>query len=97
MSGLSERERAIRQRLKGDFPHYAEKCLKIRPKKGEIVAFSLNRVQQEIHERLVGVYEASMEARPVNDKNGEEKGFTSRVTSLGSQVAIARARACVVG
>ncbi len=41
MSGLSERERAIRQRLKGDFPQYAEKCLKIRPKKGEIVAFSL--------------------------------------------------------
>ncbi len=52
MSGLSERERAIRQRLKGDFPHYAEKCLKIRSKKGEIVAFELNRVQREIHERL---------------------------------------------
>ena len=52
MSGLPERERAILQRLKGDFPHYAEKCLKIRPKKGEVVAFNLNRVQLEIHERL---------------------------------------------
>ena len=52
MSGLQERERAILQRLKGDFPHYAEKCLKIRPKKGEIIAFELNRVQREIHERL---------------------------------------------
>ena len=52
MSGLPEREKAILQRLKGDFPHYAEKCLKIRPKKGEIIAFELNRVQREIHERL---------------------------------------------
>ncbi len=52
MSGLPERERAILQRLKGDFPHYAEKCLRIRPKKGEIIAFELNRVQREIHDRL---------------------------------------------
>ena len=52
MSGLPEREKAILQRLKGDFPHYAEKCLKIRPKKGEIIAFKLNRVQREIHDRL---------------------------------------------
>ncbi len=52
MSGLPEREKAILQRLKGDFPHYAEKCLKIRPKKGEIIAFELNRVQREIHDRL---------------------------------------------
>ena len=29
MSNLSEREKAARQRLKNDFPHYAEKCLKI--------------------------------------------------------------------
>ena len=52
MSGLPERERAIFQRLKGDFPHYAGKCLKIRPKKGEIIAFELNGVQHEIHARL---------------------------------------------
>ncbi len=52
MSGLPERERAIFQRLKGDFPHYAGKCLRIRPKKGEIIAFELNGVQHEIHARL---------------------------------------------
>ncbi len=52
MSGLTEREKAIFQRLTGDFPHYASKCLKIRPKKGEIIAFELNRVQREIHDRL---------------------------------------------
>ena len=32
MSDLSEREKGIRQRLKDDFPHYAKKCLTIRPK-----------------------------------------------------------------
>ena len=52
MSGLPEREKAILQRLKGDFPHYAKKCLKIRPKKGAVVAFELNRVQREIHDQL---------------------------------------------
>ena len=52
MSGLSERERAIRRQLKGDFPHYAAKCLKIRPKSGGLVPLVLNRVQLEIHGRL---------------------------------------------
>ena len=52
MSGLPERQKAILQRLKGDFPHYAKKCLKIRPKKGAVVAFELNRVQREIHDQL---------------------------------------------
>ncbi len=52
MSGLPEREKAILQRLKSDLPHYASRCLKIRPKKGEIIAFKLNRVQREILDRL---------------------------------------------
>ena len=40
------------------------------------------RIDQDwVIERLVGVYEASMEARPVNDKNGEEKGFTFNPTA----------------
>ena len=37
--------------------------------------------QDWVIERLVGVYEASMEARPVCDKNGEEKGFTFNPTA----------------
>ena len=52
MSGLPEREKAILQRLKGDFPHYAAKCLKIRPKAGGLIPLELNRVQRFIHERL---------------------------------------------
>ncbi len=37
--------------------------------------------QDWVIERLVGVYEASMGARPVCGKNGEEKGFTFNPTA----------------
>lgn len=46
---MDERERAIRQKLKSDFPHYAQKCLKIRSESGEIVPFVLNYAQEHIH------------------------------------------------
>lgn len=49
---LSERERAIRRRMRDDFQHYAEKCLKIRTKPGEIVPFRMNHVQKLVHDRL---------------------------------------------
>lgn len=49
---LSAREKAIRQRLKDDLPHYAEKCLKVRAKSGAIVPLILNRAQKHIHDRL---------------------------------------------
>ena len=58
MSGLSEREKAICQRLKDDYEHYALKCLKIRPKHvgGEaqpgLIPFRLNAVQQQLHARI---------------------------------------------
>ena len=46
------KERAIRQRLKDDFEHYAGKCLKIRTKAGAIVPFALNGPQKYIHQRV---------------------------------------------
>jgi hypothetical protein len=49
---LSDRERAIRQRLKDDLPHYAHKCLKIRAKTGAIEPLTFNRAQMYIHQRL---------------------------------------------
>lgn len=49
---LSEKRRRIKQRLKDDFPHYAEKCLKIRKKDGGIAPLELNKAQLYIHERL---------------------------------------------
>lgn len=45
-------EKAIRQKLKDDFIHYAAKCLKIRSKSGSIEPLVLNRAQSYIHQRL---------------------------------------------
>ncbi len=50
MNALPPSERKIRQRLKDDLPHYAEKCLSIRPKGGGLIPFVLNEVQMLIHE-----------------------------------------------
>ena len=52
MSNMSDREKAIRQKLKDDFQHYASKCLKLRSKAGKIQAFNMNRSQRFVHERL---------------------------------------------
>lgn len=52
MSSLSDRERAIRQKLKDDFEHYAPKCLRIRTKAGDVQQYRLNRSQLYLHERL---------------------------------------------
>jgi hypothetical protein len=49
---LSDRERAVRQKLKDDFQHYAQKCLRIRTKSGAVVPFELNKAQLYIHGRL---------------------------------------------
>jgi hypothetical protein len=49
---MDDKERAIRQRLKDDFPHYASKCLKIRTKSGKVVPLELNEAQQYIHSKV---------------------------------------------
>ena len=49
---LSEREIQIRQKLKDDFTHYAQKCLKIRTKEGVVYPLTLNQAQLYIHDRI---------------------------------------------
>lgn len=49
---MKDTERAIRQRLKDDFVHYAEKCLKIRLKTGGVAPLILNPAQRYIHDML---------------------------------------------
>ncbi len=49
---MHDREIQIRQKLKSDFIHYADKCLKIRSKSGEIAPFRLNKAQLHIHSQL---------------------------------------------
>jgi len=51
-ASLSDRERAIRQKLKDDLEHYASRCLKIRTKSGQIEPFTFNKAQRYIHGRL---------------------------------------------
>lgn len=46
---ITAREKAIRQRLKDDFLHYAPRCLKIRTKAATIVPLALNEAQMLIH------------------------------------------------
>lgn len=52
MSSLTDRERAIRLRLRDDFRHYARKCLVIRTKSGSTADLSLNAAQAYLHARL---------------------------------------------
>ena len=49
---MDGKERAIRQRLKDDFVHYALKCLKIRTKAGAIAPLELNTAQKYIHSKV---------------------------------------------
>jgi hypothetical protein len=49
---LSEREFAIRRRLKADLEHYAARCLKIRTKAGKIEPLLFNRMQRFLHSRI---------------------------------------------
>lgn len=49
---MDAEERAIRQKLKDNLPHYATKCLKIRTKSGAIHPLVLNTAQSYVHEKL---------------------------------------------
>lgn len=49
---MDEVEKKIRIKLRDDFCHYAIKCLKIRPKEGQLSEFKLNKAQLFIHEKV---------------------------------------------
>ena len=49
---MTPEDRAILQKLKSDFIHYASKCLKIRTKSGSVEPFTLNKAQLHIHQEL---------------------------------------------
>lgn len=78
MSGLPDRERAIRQRLKDDLPHYAAKCLRIRTKAGAIEPLSFNRAQTYVHERLEEQRAATGKVRALILK-GRQQGMSTYV------------------
>lgn len=75
---MDERERAIRQRLKDDYAHYASKCLKIRTKEGSIEPFLLNKAQQYIHEQLEAQRQKTGRVRAIILK-GRQQGCSTYV------------------
>ena len=78
MSGLNERERAIRQRLKNDYAHYASRCLKIRTKTGSVEPLIFNRAQAYIHQRLESQKAATGKVRALILK-GRQQGVSTYV------------------
>ena len=78
MTALSDKELAIRQRLKDDFPHYASKCLWIRTKSGSIEPLILNKAQQYIHERIEAQRKDSGRVRAIILK-GRQQGCSTYV------------------
>ncbi|NNC01882.1 hypothetical protein HJC10_03310 [Corallococcus exiguus] len=75
---LSPQEKAIRQRLKDDFPHYAAKCLRIRTKDGGVEPFALNEAQAYLHQRLEEQAQRTGRVRAIVLK-GRQQGCTTYV------------------
>lgn len=79
---LNDRERAIRQRLKDDFPHYARKCLKIRAKSGKVLPFELNSAQQILHEAAESQIRECGKVRIIIVK-GRQQGCSTYIAGRG--------------
>ncbi len=75
---MTSRERAIRRRLRDDYPHYAAKCLKIRAKDGSIEPFVLNKAQLYLHGKLEAQREATGKVRALVLK-GRQQGVSTYI------------------
>lgn len=73
---LSERERAIRQRLKDDFKHYAPRCLKIRTKAARIEPLVLNDAQLLIDSKIEEQLARTGRVRAILLKGRQQGGST---------------------
>lgn len=78
MASLSDRERAIRRRLRDDFSHYAAKCLRIRTKGGSVEPLILNRAQLFLHGELEAQREATGKVRALVLK-GRQQGISTYI------------------
>ena len=80
MSGLGPEQTAILQKLKDDFPHYAERCLTIRAKDGRTAPLKLNRAQRFVHARLEQQKAAAGKVRALILK-ARQQGLSTYVTA----------------
>lgn len=78
MASLSDRERTVRLRLKTEFAHYADRCLRIRSKDGSIVPLRLNEAQRYLHNRLEAQREQTGKVRALVLK-GRQQGISTYV------------------
>lgn len=78
MASLTDRELALRIRLRDQFEPYAVACLKIKTKAGTIVPFRLNRSQRYLHERLEAQRKAKGKVRALVLK-GRQVGISTYI------------------
>ncbi|MBI1215667.1 MAG: hypothetical protein GC185_07605 [Alphaproteobacteria bacterium] len=77
---MDTRERNIRRRLRVNFTHYAQRCLKIRTKNGRIEPLLLNAAQRHIHQRLEAQLKNNGQVRAVILK-GRQQGCSTYVAA----------------
>jgi len=78
MSSISDREKAVRRKLRNEFPHYSSKCLKIRTKAGSVEPLDLNQAQLYLHGKLEEQKEATGKVRALILK-GRQQGISTYV------------------
>ncbi len=77
---MRELERKLRLKLKEDFIHYANRCLKIRSKSGAIKKFKLNKSQLYIHQKLEEQLQKTGKVRAIILK-GRQQGCSTYVAA----------------
>lgn len=75
---LTQKERDLRIKLRGQFGFYAPRCLRIRSKGGAVVPFTLNAAQQYLHGRLEAQREATGRVRALVLK-GRQQGVSTYI------------------
>jgi len=75
---MDEREKAIRKKLKSDYPHYSSRCLKVRTKAGLIKPFILNKAQIYLHEAVEQQKRATGKVRIIVLK-GRQQGMSTYI------------------
>jgi hypothetical protein len=91
---MSEEEKGLRQRYKDELPYFAQECLRIRPKSGELLPFRFNGVQSYVHGQLEAQKRASGKVRALILKARQE-GVSTLIGARYYHQAIHR-RGCQV-
>ena len=81
LTSLSDREQEVRRKLRAELAHYAERCLKIRPKAGGApTPLAFNRAQRFIHGQLEAQRERLGKVRALVLK-GRQQGCSTYVSA----------------